>query len=94
MLLLTDFFGSGSETFISVPDRIPNRPKVLDPKRAGSGSGAISGFVIQDLKIRIRIKMSRIRSTATYTQFGAEIRRQIRIHETIVVKTDAQIREN
>jgi hypothetical protein len=42
----------------------PSKPL---PKRAGSGSGAISGFVIQDPKIRIRIKMSRIRSTATFS---------------------------
>jgi hypothetical protein len=39
------------------------------PKRAEFGSGAISGFVMQstDKKIRIRIKMARILSTAPYS---------------------------
>jgi hypothetical protein len=62
-----------------------------------SGSGIISGFIILDPKIRIRIKMSRIRSTAPYSvcrgnsvtqtkiiRFG--FRKQIRNHETILVK--------
>jgi hypothetical protein len=40
MLLFTDFFGSslGSETFISVPNRIRIRPKVSDPSGSGSAT--------------------------------------------------------
>jgi hypothetical protein len=33
-------FESGSETFISVPDRIRIRPKVSNPSGSGSGSGS------------------------------------------------------
>ena len=47
-LLFTDFFGSGfesgfgsgSKTFIPVPDRIRIRPKVSDPSGSGSDSGS------------------------------------------------------
>jgi hypothetical protein len=42
LLFIDFFFGSGSETFISVPDRIRIRPKVSDP--SGSGSATLHQY--------------------------------------------------
>ncbi len=62
-------FESGSETFISVPNRIRIRQKVSDSSGSGSGSGSGTlpdpNSVIQcsDLRIRIRLKMLCIRNT-------------------------------
>ncbi len=40
-------FESGSEMFISVPDRIQIRPKVSDPYRSSFGSGSATLFLNQ-----------------------------------------------